>query len=105
MLLSREPQKDACVEIETEVKQFLAATFLPDATADSIAGDMPLITGGIVDSLGMLKLVDFIERRFQIEFMPREVDAYALDTVEQIAASIRRKLANPAQDPAAPRLP
>jgi acyl carrier protein len=94
-----------CVEIETEVKQFLAATFLPGEPAESIGNDMPLITGGIVDSLGMLKLVDFLERRYQIEFMPREIDVYALDTVGQIAALMQRKLAAPAQDAASPSLP
>lgn len=102
MQLWRGPRKGMCVEIETEVKQFLAATYLPDAPVESIANDMPLITGGIVDSLGMLKLVDFLERRYHIEFMPREIDVYALDTVEQIAALIRRKLAAPAKDAAAP---
>lgn len=81
------------MEIKAQVKQFLAATFLPDVPADSVGDDMPLITGGIVDSLGMLKLVDFIERSYQIEFQPREIDVYALDSVEQIAALIRRKLA------------
>jgi len=105
MLLSRGPRKGMWVEIETELKQFLAATFLPDAPAESIAGDMPLITGGIVDSLGMLKLVDFLERRYHIEFMPREIDVYSLDTVEQIAALIRRKLAISAKNAASPSLP
>lgn len=81
------------MEIETEVKQFLAASFLGGEPAESIAGDLPLITGGIVDSLGMLKLVDFLESRYRIEFLPREVDVYALDTVDKIATLIRGKLA------------
>jgi acyl carrier protein len=92
------------MEIETEVRQFLAATFLPDASVDSVGDDMPLITSGIVDSLGMLKLVDFLESRYHIEFMPREIDVYALDTVRQIAALIRGKLAAPARDAAAASL-
>jgi len=32
----------------------------------------------------MLGLVDFIESRYAIEFMPREIDVYTLDTVERI---------------------
>ena len=105
MLLSRKSRKDMCVEIKTDVKQFLAATFLPNSPVESVGDDMPLITGGIVDSLGMLKLVDFLERRYHIEFMPREIDVYALDTVEQIAALIGRKLAGSAGGTAALRLP
>jgi acyl carrier protein len=53
---------------------------------------MPLITSGIIDSIGMLGLVDFIESRYAIEFMPREIDVHALDTVERIASLIRAKL-------------
>ena len=81
------------MEIETEVRQFLAATFLAGDPPESIDDALPLITGGIVDSLGMLKLVDFLESRYRIEFMPREIDVHALDTVARIAALIRRKLA------------
>ena len=58
MLLSRGPRKGMCVEIETELKQFLAATFLPDAPAESIASDMPLITGGIVGHGGADRRID-----------------------------------------------
>jgi hypothetical protein len=37
--------------------------------------------------------------------MPREIDVYSLDTVEQIAALIRRKLAISAKNAASPSLP
>jgi acyl carrier protein len=53
---------------------------------------MPLITSGIIDSIGMLGLVDFIESRYAIEFLPREIDVHTLDTVERIEAVIRTKL-------------
>ena len=39
----------------------------------------------------MLGLVDFIESRYAIEFMPREIDVHALDTVERIASLIHAK--------------
>ncbi len=81
------------MEIETEVKQFLTGTFLANEPVESITDDLPLVTGGIVDSLGMLKLVDFLESRYRIEFLPREIDVFSLDTVAKIAALIRRKLA------------
>jgi len=43
------------------------------------------------DSIGMLALVDFIENRYAIEFMPREIDVYTLDTVERIESLIHAK--------------
>jgi acyl carrier protein len=79
------------VKVKTEVREFVASHYLPDAPAESITDAMPLITSGIVDSIGMLALVDFIESRYAVEFMPREIDVYALDTVERIEALIHAK--------------
>ena len=81
------------MEIKTEVREFVASHYLPDAPAESITDTMPLITSGIIDSIGMLALVDFIESRYAIEFMPREIDVYTLDTVERIEALIHAKQA------------
>jgi len=53
---------------------------------------MPLITSGIIDSIGMLGLVDFIESRFAIEFLPREIDVHALDSVQRIVLLVQGKL-------------
>jgi acyl carrier protein len=82
------------VEIKTEIRNFVASHYLPDAPAETIGDTMPLITSGIIDSIGMLGLVDFIESHYAIEFMPREIDVYALDTVERIEALIRAKVAS-----------
>ena len=74
------------MEIKNEIREFVASHYLPDAPAESIDETMSLITSGIIDSIGMLGLVDFIE------FMPREIDVHALDTVERIEALIRSKI-------------
>jgi acyl carrier protein len=82
------------VEIRNEVREFVARQYLPDASAETVTDTMPLITSGIIDSIGMLGLVDFIESRYAIEFMPREIDVHALDTVERIESLIRAKLSS-----------
>ncbi len=80
------------MEIKSEIRAFVASQYMPDATVEAVTDTMPLITSGIVDSIGMLGLVDFIEGRYAIEFMPREIDVHTLDTVERIEALIRAKL-------------
>jgi acyl carrier protein len=82
------------VEIRNEVREFVARQYLPDASAETVTDTMPLITSGIIDSIGMLGLVDFIESRYAIEFMPREIDVHALDTVVRIESLIRAKLSS-----------
>jgi len=41
----------------------------------------------------MLGLINFMELRFGVEFMPRDLDAHALDNLDRIEALIERKLA------------
>jgi acyl carrier protein len=81
------------VEIKTEVRKYVAENFLPNAPAATIDDAMPLITGGIIDSIGMIALVSFLESRFEVEFMPREIDVHCLDTLERIEELIVKKLA------------
>ncbi len=80
------------MEIEKEIRSFVAANYLPDTQAETIDDAMPLITSGIIDSIGMLGLVDFIESRFAIEFLPREIDVHALDSIQRIEALVQGKL-------------
>jgi acyl carrier protein len=90
------------VEIKPEVREFVARHYLPDEPAEAVTDTMPLITSGIIDSIGMLGLVDFIEGRYAIEFLPREIDVHSMDTVERIECLIRAKLSGrkTAVDPA-----
>jgi acyl carrier protein len=81
------------VEIKTEVRKYIAENFLPNAPAATIDDAMPLITGGVIDSIGMIALVSFLESRFEVEFMPREIDVHSLDTVERIEELMLKKLA------------
>ena len=53
----------------------------------------PLVTGGLIDSIGMIGLVAFLEARFKVEFVPREIDVHSLNTLAQIDDLIRKKLA------------
>lgn len=81
------------MEIKTEVRKYIAKNFLLDAPEATIEDAMPLITGGVIDSLGMIVLIAFLERRFEVEFMPREIDVHCLDTVERINELLLKKLA------------
>lgn len=80
-------------EIKSEVRQYVADNFLLGAHQATIEDAMPLITGGLIDSIGMIGLVDFLESRFEIEFLPREIDVHSLDTLERIEELIRKKRA------------
>lgn len=82
------------MKIKTEVRKFITENFLSGSLKTTIEDTTPLITGGLIDSIGMVSLVAFIERHFEIEFMPREIDVDRMDTIERIETLIQKKLAS-----------
>ena len=81
------------MEIKEEVRRYVAENFLPAGEAGTLHDNTPLISSGLVDSIGMIGLIAFMERRFAIEFHPREVEADKLDTLALVEALVRKKLA------------
>jgi len=79
-------------DIKKAVRQFIAENVLLGVHQTAIEDATPLITGGLIDSIGMVGLVAFLEAHFEVEFMPREIDAHSLDTLERIEEVIRKKL-------------
>ena len=79
------------MDIKREIRGYVAEHFLPGG--QGLEDTTPLISGGLIDSIGMLGLISFVESRFDLEFMPREVDAHTLDNLILIETLIKRKLA------------
>jgi len=81
------------MEIKSAVRQFIVENVLLGVHQTVIEDATPLVTGGLIDSIGMIGLVSFLEARFKVEFVPREINVHSLDTLEQIEELIRKKLA------------
>jgi acyl carrier protein len=79
------------MDYKQEIRGYVAEHFLPGG--QGLEDTTPLISGGLIDSIGMLGLISFMESRFGVEFMPREVDVHTLDNLNLIAALIDRKVA------------
>lgn len=73
------------------VRDFIVAQFLPGEDADSVTDQTELVSGGVLDSLGSLKLVAFLEERFGIVVEAHEVDVDHLDTLEAISTMVTAK--------------
>ena len=73
------------------VKNFILTQFLSGEDPALLQPTTPLITGGALDSLARLELVQFLEDRFRVQFEFHEVDPDRLDTLEAIDELVRRK--------------
>ena len=58
------------MEVEQKLKHFIASELMY-AEDDDLSSDEPLLGSGIVDSLGIMRLVSYIEEEFGVE-VPEE---------------------------------
>jgi acyl carrier protein len=78
-------------EITEAVHEYILKEFLPGESPDELTEETPLITGGILDSISTLKLVNFLEDRFGVTVEAYEAGVDNLDSVRQIARLIASK--------------
>ena len=78
-------------EIKTAVKEFILSEFLPGEDPDELTETTPLISGGILDSIATMKVVLFIEERFNVVFEAHEVDRENFDSIESIVGLVSAK--------------
>lgn len=72
------------------VRAFVVEAFY--APAD-LADDASLLDTGTVDSTGVLELIMFLEKRWEITVGDREIHPDYFDSIRRIAAFVERKLA------------
>jgi acyl carrier protein len=79
------------IDFAREVKQYILDEFLPGENPDDLTDDLPLISGGIIDSIATLKMVLHFEERYGIVLEAHEADKEHLDTIRDIAALLASK--------------
>jgi acyl carrier protein len=79
------------VNIKEILREYIHTHYLNDDNKQGLKYDTPLLSSGIIDSIGVMKLINFIESTFRIEFLPRELDRDSLETIDKIHLSILRK--------------
>jgi acyl carrier protein len=65
------------------IKQYIVEEFLPDVAVEDLPADHDLLADGVIDSLGLLKLIAWIEDRFGL---PVDDDAMNPDNFRSVRA-------------------
>ena len=78
-------------EVKTAVKTFILEEFLSGENPDELTDEVEMMTLGILDSVAILKLVDFLEKRFNVSVHPKELDKDHLNTLNDIARTVCSK--------------
>jgi acyl carrier protein len=78
--------------IEIKIRDFIARNLLYSETDYALGNDVSFLQCGIIDSLGVVELVAFAGQEFRIQIDPAEITPENFDSVDRMAAYIRRKL-------------
>ena len=71
------------------VKEFIVSSF--ENVPSDISEEEQLIDSGIIDSMGILKVLGFIEKQFGVKVPERDVTPDNFDSITTIASYIDRR--------------
>ena len=78
-------------QIRTELVDFVVANYLFGDVNRAPADDDSLVEGGVIDSTGILELIEFLEGQFEIEVSEAETVPQNLDTVARLTRFVASK--------------
>ena len=78
---------------EKIIRNFLVENFVLSDQVDQMGFDESLLENGVIDSTGILELVFFVEDKFKIQIDTDEVLPENFDSINRLAAYIRKKQA------------
>ena len=73
-----------------EIKDFVVSNFL-FGDAGTLQNDTSFLSGGIIDSTGMLEMIMFLENTYDIKIDPAEMIPDNLDSIDRIVQFLGRK--------------
>jgi acyl carrier protein len=78
-------------EIKAQIREYIARNLLFSENGFEYEDDDSFLQEGIVDSVGVLELVLFVEETFKVDVADHEITPDNFDTVSKLANYIRKK--------------
>jgi len=78
------------MEIESEIREFIAKNLLYSGDGFKYGDDVSFLEEGIVDSIGVMELVAFVEDRYEIQVDDQDVTPDNFDSINRLAKYIRQ---------------
>ena len=78
-------------EISDRIRDFIATELMFEDAPATLSDDTPLLSG-VIDSLGLMQLISFIEEEFDVAIDDAEVTATNFRTVGDIQRLIEQKV-------------
>lgn len=78
--------------IESAIREFIAQSLLYSDSGFAYPDDASFLQEGIIDSLGVMELVEFVTRTFGVKVDQSEVTPAHFDSVVSLATFVRGKM-------------
>ena len=76
---------------QEKLRTFIVDELQPEATATQLTDDYPLLTSGVIDSIGIYQIVGFVESEFGVEIADDELVEDNFGTIGELATLIDAK--------------
>lgn len=81
------------MDIRAQIREFIADNFMMGQETDLLPDSGSLLEMGVLDSIGVLELVAYIEETYGVAIADNELVPDNLDSVDRLVAFIERKVA------------
>jgi acyl carrier protein len=88
----KQQSEDNDRSVRSAVRDFIVTNFLFGGAANTFADRDSFIEKGIIDSTGILELVQFLETEYRISLKQDELVPANLDSLEKISVFVSKKL-------------
>ena len=77
---------------EQLIKEFIQSELVSDRTDDELLNTDNLIESGIIDSLGIIKLIGYLEKTYIIKITNDDIVIDNFETINAISKFLRNKI-------------
>ena len=78
-------------EFNAKLKEFIMTEVNPDLNLSQLDDDEPLIESGIIDSLGVLKILAFMDEAFGVDLSSDQIKLENFKNVSSICALVEKQ--------------
>ncbi len=76
-----------------EIRSFVANWFR-DGKEEGLEDDTPLVTSGMVDSAGVIEVVEFLEKQFRVSVSASDVSLSNCNTLRSLTQLVKSRLSS-----------
>ena len=77
-------------DIQASIRKFVITELIAGDAGERLKNDDSLFQHEGIDSVSILQLLAFVESQFDVRFQPQEVNQANFDSIERLAACVRK---------------